>query len=86
MTLIVPAKEGKFLDDILEISDRLLKDEDDLVQKGYGWLLKDTSIRHQEQVFNYIMRNKSLLPRTALRYTVERMPENLRRQAMEKNL
>jgi 3-methyladenine DNA glycosylase AlkD len=34
VTLIIPAKQGKFLEDILEISDILLRDQDDLVQKG----------------------------------------------------
>jgi 3-methyladenine DNA glycosylase AlkD len=36
VTLIIPAKHGKFLQDIFEIADILLLDNDDLVQKGYG--------------------------------------------------
>jgi 3-methyladenine DNA glycosylase AlkD len=85
VTLIIPAKEGKFLEDIFEITDSLLKDEDDLVQKGYGWLLKDASIKHQEEVFNYVSKNKALMPRTALRYAIERMPADLKRQAMARD-
>ena len=45
VTLIIPAKRGKFLKDIFEIADILLLDKDDLVQKGYGWLLKDAAIK-----------------------------------------
>jgi 3-methyladenine DNA glycosylase AlkD len=82
VTLIIPAKQGKFLKDILEISDSLLTDQDDLVQKGYGWLLKDASIKHQAEVFDYVMKNNRVMPRTALRYAIERMPPELRRQAM----
>lgn len=82
VTLIIPAKQGKFLKDILEISDTLLTDKDDLVQKGYGWLLKDASIKHQAEVFGYIMKNKKIMPRTALRYAIERMPSELKSQAM----
>jgi 3-methyladenine DNA glycosylase AlkD len=82
VTLIIPAKKGKFLEDILEISDNLLTDPDDLVQKGYGWLLKDASIKHQAEVLAYVMLKKQTMPRTALRYAIERMPADLKRQEM----
>jgi 3-methyladenine DNA glycosylase AlkD len=82
VTLIVPAKEGKFLKDIFAIADRLLLDQDDLVQKGYGWLLKEASRLHQTEVLDYILRNKRVMPRTALRYAIEKMPDQLKRQAM----
>jgi 3-methyladenine DNA glycosylase AlkD len=85
VTLIIPAKHGKFLEDILEIADILLTDRDDLVQKGYGWMLKDAGIQHQEAIFDYVMKNKKVMPRTALRYAIERMPQDLKKQAMEKD-
>lgn len=84
VTLILPARKGDFLSDVLEISDILLKDRDDLVQKGYGWMLKEASRKHQGEVFEYIMIRKSEMPRTALRYAIEKMPEDLRRKAMER--
>ena len=84
VTLILPSRKGDFLKDVLEISDILLKDKDDLVQKGYGWMLKEASRKHQEEVFEYIMRRKSEMPRTALRYAIEKMPEELRKKAMER--
>jgi 3-methyladenine DNA glycosylase AlkD len=84
VTLILPVRKGKFLKEVLEISDILLKDEDDLVQKGYGWMLKEASRKHQKEVFEYIMGRKAEMPRTALRYAIEKMPEDLRRKAMEK--
>lgn len=84
VTLIIPAKQGKFLKDILEIADILLTDGDDLVQKGYGWLLKDASIKHQDKIFDYVMKNKKVMPRTALRYAIERLPKELKQQAMAK--
>ncbi len=83
-TLIIPAKQGKFLNDIFEIADSLLQDKDDLVQKGYGWMLKEASREHQKEVYDYIIRNREFMPRTALRYAIEKMPENLKRKAMEK--
>jgi 3-methyladenine DNA glycosylase AlkD len=84
-SLIVPAKHGKYLDDVLEITDLLLTDTDDMVRKGYGWLLKEASRRHQKQVFDYVMRNRKSMPRTALRYAIELMPKELKADAMRKD-
>ena len=84
VTLIIPARKGKFLNDILEIADILLTDKDDLVQKGYGWMLKAASEVNQREIFNYVIRNKSIMPRTSLRYAIEKMPKELKAKAMEK--
>jgi 3-methyladenine DNA glycosylase AlkD len=84
VSLVLPARKGMFLEDIFEIADSLLIDEDDLVQKGYGWMLKEASKQHQKQVFEYIMKNKDRMPRTALRYAIEKMPPELRKEAMKK--
>jgi len=83
-TLIIPAKQGKFLKDIFEIADILLQEKDDLVQKGYGWMLKEASRMYQKEVYDYVLRNNKLMPRTALRYAIEKMPKDLRRLAMGK--
>ncbi len=84
VSLIVPARKGKFLDDIFEIAGILLLDRDDMVQKGYGWMLKEASKPHQKEVFDFVMRHKAVMPRTALRYAIEKMPADLRARAMEK--
>ena len=84
VSLIVPARRGKFLSDILEIADLLLTDGDDLVQKGYGWMLKAASQVHQFEIFSYVMTKKQVMPRTALRYAIEKMPADLKVQAMVK--
>jgi len=84
VSLIIPAKEGKFLKDIFDIADILLLDQDDLVQKGYGWMLKAASQSHQKEVFDYVIKNKTIMPRTALRYATEKMPEELKEKAMQK--
>ncbi len=84
VSLIIPARKGKFLDQAFEISNILLTDKDDLVQKGYGWLLKEESRIHQKEVFDYVMKNKKIMPRTSLRYAIEKMPQELRKIAIEK--
>jgi len=84
VSLIVPAKRGEFLPVVFELADLVLTDPDDMVQKGYGWLLKEASRKHQEEVFEYVVRNKTVMPRTALRYAIELMPKEMRAEAMKK--
>jgi len=84
VSLIIPARQGKFMKDVFEIADRLLLDQDDLVQKGYGWLLKESSRKHQTEVYAFVVKNKASMPRTALRYAIEKMPEGLRKKALSK--
>jgi len=85
VSLIVPAKKGKFLNEIIEISNILLNDTDDLVQKGYGWMLKAASKTHKQEIFNYVISTKATMPRTALRYAIEKMPVELKQIAMKKD-
>lgn len=84
VTLIIPARKGKFLNEILEIADILLLDKDDLVQKGYGWMLKAASEANQQEIVDYVIKNKSIMPRTALRYAIEKMPKELKIKTMER--
>ncbi len=98
VTLIIPARKGLFLDDALEIADTLLLDDDDLVQKGYGWMLKAASMsepiarnadsetrrKHLAAVFDFVMARRATMPRTALRYAIEKMPPEMRAEAMKK--
>ena len=49
-----------------------------MVQKGYGWMLKAASQTHQEEVFNYVISKKATMPRTSLRYAIEKMPQELK--------
>ncbi len=84
VSLIIPARKGKFLNDILEIAAHMLLDKDYLVQKGYGWMLKAASETHQKEVFDFVSRNKAVMPRTALRYAIEKMPKEMKTIAMAK--
>jgi len=85
VSLIVPAKRGDFLTESIEIADLLIQDHDDMVQKGYGWLLKEASRKHQAEVFRYVMEKRRIMPRTALRYAIELMPKDLKTEAMKKD-
>ncbi|RLC33207.1 DNA alkylation repair protein [Candidatus Shapirobacteria bacterium] len=78
----VRRKTAGFLDQIFEVAEILLKDEDDLVQKGYGWALKEASNNYQRQVWNWVMKGKENMPRTTLRYAVEKMSKELKTKVM----
>jgi 3-methyladenine DNA glycosylase AlkD len=67
-----------------DIAKQLLMDEDDLVQKGYGWMLKEISKYEPQQVFNFVMQHKAVMPRTSLRYAIEKLSPELRQQAMKR--
>ena len=84
VSLIVPARKGLFLEDIFDIAETLLRDTDDMVQKGYGWMLKVASQKHQKEVFDFVLQRKAEMPRTALRYAIEKMPVEMKREAMKK--
>lgn len=84
VTLIIPARKGLFFENILEIATTLLHDQDDLVQKGYGWMLKAASEAYQEEVLDFVICHKATMPRTALRYAIEKMPADMRAEAMKK--
>jgi len=85
VSLIVPAMHGEFLNESIDIADLLLTDTDDMVQKGYGWLLKEASRKHTDEIFTYVMKNKRVMPRIALRYAIELMPRDLKAEAMKKD-
>ncbi len=84
VSLIVPARKGLFLKEIFDIADILLLDKDDMVQKGYGWMLKVAADKHLKEVFEYVMNNKASMPRTSLRYAIEKMPSELKAEAMKR--
>jgi 3-methyladenine DNA glycosylase AlkD len=82
VSFIPLVREGRQLDQAFAVADALLTTEDDLVQKAYGWLLKEATRHFQPQVFDFIMQRKGNMPRTALRYAIEKMPPAMKQQAM----
>ena len=64
------------------ISDTLMSDEHDLVQKGYGWMLKALSQVDMESVKQYLIENHERMPRTAYRYALEKFDKDIRKELM----
>jgi 3-methyladenine DNA glycosylase AlkD len=86
VSLIIPARKGLFRQEIFEIAARLLSDDDDLVRKGYGWLLKAAGDYDQQSVFDFIMENRLIMPRVSLRYAIEKMPPEMKKMCMNRSI
>ena len=84
VVLIYSIRRKSHLRAIFETADALLTDQDVMVQKGYGWMLKEASNHYPEEVFDYVMENRTEMPRTALRYAVEKLAPELRKEAMRR--
>lgn len=84
VVMIYSLRRNKVLEDAFEIADMLLADSDVMVQKGYGWMLKEASNKHPNEVFDYVMNHKREIPRTALRYAIEKLSPSLKKEAMRK--
>jgi 3-methyladenine DNA glycosylase AlkD len=84
VSFIYPAKRNTYADDQFEIALVLLEDSEDMVQKGYGWMLKVLSSSRLQDVFHFVQTYKSRMPRTALRYAIEKMPDEMKIEAMKK--
>jgi 3-methyladenine DNA glycosylase AlkD len=82
VSLVVPARRGLFLDEALAIARSLLEDSDDLVQKGFGWMLREAAKAHRAEVTAYLEREVARMPRTAFRYAVEKFPPDERKRLM----
>jgi 3-methyladenine DNA glycosylase AlkD len=65
--------------DTLRIAERLLTDREDLIHKAVGWMLREVGKRHQPALEAFLRRHGRTMPRTALRYAIERLPDEMRR-------
>jgi 3-methyladenine DNA glycosylase AlkD len=63
------------LDPTIEISQKLLKDEHDLIHKAVGWMLREAGKRDIQILRAFLNENASQMPRTMLRYAIEKMSE-----------
>lgn len=73
-------------DDTLRIAENLLDDEHDLIHKATGWMLREVGKRDQSRLEQFLTQHYSSIPRTTLRYAIERFPEAKRQKFMRGSL
>lgn len=78
VTMVKIASQGGMLDEIFQIADALMTDEDDMVRKGVGWMLKAAGMAHPQQVHEYLVKWKPKTSALVLRYASEKLPKELK--------
>ena len=74
-------RRGDFAD-TLRIAEKLLGDKEDLIHKAVGWMLREVGKRDVAVLEEFLAEHCGVMPRTMLRYAIERLPEKKRRDYM----
>jgi 3-methyladenine DNA glycosylase AlkD len=82
VALIRGTRAKMFFTEITKLSDALLDDEDDMVQKGLGWLLRETAKFDAKRTQPYLMKIREYAPRLVLRTACETLPAPDRKKVL----
>jgi 3-methyladenine DNA glycosylase AlkD len=75
-------RRGNALDDAYEVAVRLLGDREDLIHKATGWMLREAGKTDAKRLEKFLLEQGPRVPRTALRYAIERFPEAKRKRIL----
>ena len=78
-------RNGDF-QDTLHVSDLLLRDREDLIHKAVGWMLREVGKRDPGELDNYLKPRCQIMPRTMLRYAVEKFPQGKRQKYLKASI
>jgi 3-methyladenine DNA glycosylase AlkD len=73
------------LDDIYQLAIKLMNHPHDLMHKAIGWMLREAGKRDEQRLFDFVDTHRDVMPRTMLRYAIEKFPEDKRKYLMKKN-
>jgi 3-methyladenine DNA glycosylase AlkD len=79
---VIHGRRGRFHDEILRVAEALLEDEDDMVQKGVGWMLKEAAKADERAVVAFLMQRRDRAPRLVLRYATEKVGKRNRERVL----
>jgi 3-methyladenine DNA glycosylase AlkD len=75
-------RNGQY-DDTLNLAGKLLNHDHDLIHKAVGWMLREICKRDPETGKNFLMKHYRQMPRTMLRYAIEKFDEDLRQEFLK---
>ena len=84
VALIHSTRKKTVFAQVVRLSNLLLNDEDDMVQKGLGWLLRETAKADAKQAIPYLMTIRGRAPRLVLRTACETLPPSVRKRILSK--
>jgi 3-methyladenine DNA glycosylase AlkD len=79
VTLVPLARRGEHLDLAFELCEAVLGKKEDLMHKALGWLLRETGKADPRRLRAFLLRHGGGIPRTSVRYAIERFPEEERK-------
>lgn len=82
VALIRGARKRQFFPEIKRLTEMLLDDDDDMVQKGLGWLLRETAKHDAKHTVPYLMKIRKRAPRLVLRTASETLPPATRKRVL----
>ncbi len=85
VSTIIFIRHGQ-LDDTFNLSTKMMNHPHDLMHKAIGWMLREAGKRDESRLYNYVKTYRLEMPRTMLRYAIEKFDKNVRAELMKRDI